>query len=160
MTLPADRFPALNLPPADVATRRDAGGPVVFDAVRRTWVALTPEEWVRQHVVALLTRHRGYPAGLLSVERGLPGAAGRRRTDIVAYARDGRPRLLVECKAPAVRLGARAAEQAAGYNLALRAPLLMVTNGMAHFCYRVDFDTRKVAPLRDLPYYDAPESSW
>lgn len=129
-------LPALNLPPAALATRTASGRGEVFDVIRRAWVRLTPEEWVRQHVLTLLVGHRGVPAALVAVEKGFVYNRMARRADVVVYGRDGRARLLVECKAPRVTLTTAAFEQVARYNTVVGAGVILVTNGLAHAVYR------------------------
>ena len=114
-------------------TRDDGGRRLVHDPVRRRWVALTPEEGVRQHLLADLVA-LGYPAGLLAVEKGLVYRGRGWRADVVAYGRDGRARLLAECKAPGVAVGQATFDQLARYNAVLDAGVLVVDNGAARYC--------------------------
>lgn len=109
----------------------------LFDEVRRCWVRLTPEEWVRQHVAMLLVRHHGVPSARLAVEKGFSYLGQPRRADLVVYDRQGRAQLVVECKAPGVPITQATFEQVARYNQVLGADVLMVTNGRQHFVYRV-----------------------
>ncbi|WP_350356603.1 type I restriction enzyme HsdR N-terminal domain-containing protein [Hymenobacter canadensis] len=127
---------------------------MIWDILRRKQVVLTPEEWVRQHVVHYLISHRGYPKGLLSLERGLHYNQRRKRTDLVALDATGQPLLLVECKAPSVPITAAVAQQAATYNQTVGAPLLLLTNGLQHFCWRVDFLARTNERLVEVPRYE------
>lgn len=106
---------------------------MVHDPVRRQWVALTPEEGVRQRLLLDLLR-LGYPAGLLAVERAVPFGGKVWRADVVAYARDQRPALLAECKAPSVSITQAAFDQLARYNAVLEAPILLVDNGSERYC--------------------------
>ncbi len=114
-------------------TRVEGGRTLVHDPVRRRWVALTPEEGVRQHLLADLLR-LGYPAGLLAVEKGLVYGGQAWRADVVAYGRDQRPALLAECKAPGVAIDQSTFDQLARYNAVLDAPTLVVDNGAARYC--------------------------
>lgn len=114
-------------------TRTDGGRTLVHDPVRRRWVALTPEEHVRQ-VLLLDLVALGYPVGLLAVEKGIVYRGLSWRADVVAYGRDGRARLLAECKAPGVAVGQAAFDQLARYNAVLDAPALVVDNGAARYC--------------------------
>ena len=114
-------------------TRTDGGRALVHDPVRRRWVALTPEEGVRQRLVLDLLA-LGYPAGLLAVERGLAYRGRTWRADVVAYGRDGRALLLAECKAPDVAVSQTTFDQLARYNAVLDAPALVVDNGAARYC--------------------------
>ncbi|MDT0631314.1 type I restriction enzyme HsdR N-terminal domain-containing protein [Rubrivirga sp. S365] len=114
-------------------TRDDGGRRLVHDPVRRRWVALTPEERVRQELLLDLVA-LGYPVGLLAVEKGLAYRGLSWRADVVAYGRDGRARLLAECKAPGVAIGQKTFDQLARYNAVLDAPALVVDNGAARYC--------------------------
>ena len=114
-------------------TRTDGGRTLVHDPVRRRWVALTPEEGVRQRLLLDLLG-LGYPAGLLAVERGVPYGGKTWRADVVAYGRDQRPALLAECKAPGVAITQATFDQLARYNAVLAAPVLVVDNGAARYC--------------------------
>ncbi|WP_400191392.1 type I restriction enzyme HsdR N-terminal domain-containing protein [Hymenobacter sp. B81] len=144
---------ALNLPP--FAHKLTQSGPnlLIWDVLRRRHVVCTPEEWVRQHVVHYLITHRGYPRGLLSLERGHTYNQRRKRTDLVALDAEGQPLLLVECKAPAVPISAAVAQQAATYNQTIGAPLLLLTNGLDHYCWRVDFAARSNVRLAEVPAF-------
>lgn len=125
----------------------------VFDPLRRRWVALTPEEWVRQHVANHLVHDLGCPASLISVEHPLALNGLAKRADLVVHGRAGRPLLLVECKAPGVRVEQRALEQAARYNLVLKVPYLLVTNGLVHYVCRIHQATGTVDFLGNIPSY-------
>ncbi|QIX62949.1 type I restriction enzyme HsdR N-terminal domain-containing protein [Hymenobacter lutimineralis] len=144
---------ALNLPPFDYKLTQSGENLLIWDVLRRRHVVLTPEEWVRQHVVHYLIGHRGYPKGLLSLERGHTYNQRRKRTDLVALDATGRPLLLVECKAPSVPITAAVAHQAATYNQTIGAPLLLLTNGLQHFCWQVDPISRTNTQLAEVPAY-------
>ena len=116
-----------------MTTRTEGGRTWVHDPVRRRWVALTPEEGVRQRLLADLLA-LGYPAGLLAVERGVPYGGRTWRADVVAYGRDQRPALLAECKAPGVPIAQATFDQLARYNAVLDAPVLVVDNGAVRYC--------------------------
>lgn len=111
----------------------ESGRTQVLDPVRRRWVALTPEEGVRQRLLADLLA-LGYPAGLLAVERGVPYGGKTWRADVVAYDRGQRPALLAECKAPGVAVTQATFDQLARYNAVLGAPVLVVDNGVVRYC--------------------------
>ncbi|WBO85521.1 type I restriction enzyme HsdR N-terminal domain-containing protein [Hymenobacter yonginensis] len=144
----------LDLPPFDYKLTQSGSTMLIWDMLRRKQVVLTPEEWVRQHVVHYLISHRGYPKGLLSLERGLRYNQRQKRTDLVALDATGQPLLLVECKAPSVPITAAVAQQAATYNQTVGAPLLLLTNGLQHFCWRVDFAARTNERLAEVPRYE------
>ena len=147
---------ALDLPPFEAKLTTSATNqPLIWDALRRKHVVLTPEEWVRQHVVHYLADHLGYPRGLLSLERGLRYNQRQKRTDLLALDPAGKPLLLVECKAPTVAITAEVAQQASVYNQTIGAPLLLITNGMVHYCWRVDFATRSNQRLAEIPPFAA-----
>ncbi|MBP8823946.1 MAG: type I restriction enzyme HsdR N-terminal domain-containing protein [Flavobacteriales bacterium] len=144
---------ALNLPDHGVKTKQGPDGDRIFDPVRRTWVALTPEEWVRQHVLNFLVHDRGCPLSLVAVERKLVLNRMPRRLDILVHDRRGRPLLLVECKAPGVKVDQRTFEQAARYNTVFKVPFLLVTNGLVHYICRVDHGNGLIEFLPALPHY-------
>lgn len=146
-------MPALALPDHGVKTKHDARGAKVFDPIRRRWLALLPEEWVRQHFINHLVHDLGYPPSLISVERSLILNKLSKRADIVVHNEQGRPILLVECKAPAVRIGQRTFEQAARYNSVFKVDWLMITNGISHYCCVVDHATAQTAFLDHLPNF-------
>lgn len=150
MELPVLTFPEIN-PQIQTSER---GHSILCD-IRRKYVRLTPEEWVRQHVISFLARHRGYPASLLAVERGYTYQGMPWRADLVAHDRSGEPCLLVECKAPEVGLRQDVFEQVGRYNLVVGAPLVVVSNGLEHFCFRVDRSSRMIEFLPDVPRFDA-----
>lgn len=143
--------PALALPDHGVKTRHGPDGAQAWDPIRRQWVALLPEEWVRQHFINFLVRDRDCPASLIAVERQLTLNGLAKRADIVVHAADGRPVALVECKAPSVRLGQAVFEQAARYNVVFKVAFLIVTNGLQHYCCRVDAASGAVHFLVDIP---------
>ena len=144
----------LDLPPFDHKIRQSAAHiSEIWDELRRKYVVLTPEEWVRQHIVHYLMAHLGYPRGLLSLERGHRYNQRQKRTDLVALGPDGRPLLLVECKRPTVAITPAVAQQAATYNQTMRAPYLLLTNGLVHYCWRVDFERGVNERLTEIPTY-------
>ncbi len=148
----------LDLPPFNAKIRQTSANiSEIWDELRRKYVVLTPEEWVRQHVVHYLMAHLGYPRGLLSLERGHRYNQRQKRTDLVALGPDGRPLLLVECKRPTVAITPAVAQQAATYNQTMRAPLLLLTNGLVHYCWRVDFELGVNERLAEIPPYAAAQ---
>ncbi|MBD5245042.1 MAG: type I restriction enzyme HsdR N-terminal domain-containing protein [Barnesiella sp.] len=133
-------FARLNIPPADVSVRPSAGGYEIFDPLRGRWVELTPEEWVRQHFSAWLIASKGFPRSLMANEVGITLNGLRRRCDTIAYDRTLRPAVVVEYKAPAVNLSQRVFDQIARYNMVLKARVLIVSNGLSHYCCRYTDD--------------------
>lgn len=128
----------LNLPPVELKFRRDNNKDYVFDRLRRQYVRLTPEEWVRQHVVYYLIEHKHYPAGLLANEVCITLGPVRRRCDTVLYDTFLQPQMILEYKAPSVKISQKTFDQIMRYNLALKVPWLIISNGLQHFCCRID----------------------
>ncbi len=144
----------LNLPPYAYRTHTQQGRTAIYDRLRRRYVALTPEEWVRQHFVHFLIDHKHFPAMLMANEVSLDLNGTTRRCDTVLCHRDGgRPRLIVEYKAPTVEITQAVFNQIVAYNSVLRADYLIVSNGLQHYCYRVDYATGTGGFLPDIPDY-------
>ncbi len=146
---------ALNLPSFQHQLRRRAGKVAIFDIIRRKYVALTPEEWVRQHFVHYLIHQLAYPKSLISVETGLRYNQLARRSDVLVYDRTGEPFMVVECKAATVPLSSQVFEQVAVYGQSLRARYLTVTNGLDHYCCRMDYTTGTYAFVETLPEFES-----
>jgi hypothetical protein len=145
---PAD-YPKLNLPACRLRVTKRGGSLCVWDAVRGRWLVLTLEEWVRRHVLSLLTERMGVPAGAISQEYPVDVNGTAQRADIVVSGADGRPVLVVECKAPEVDISQSTLSQAFRYNAVLGARYVMLTNGLDHYIYEVTAGT--YTPLRDFP---------
>ena len=128
----------LNLPTYPFRFRTTGQSKEIFDTLRRKYVALTPEEWVRQHFIMFLKEELKYPAGFISIEKGLVVKTRKKRADIVIHDAKGKPWMIVECKAPSVKLTENAFYQAAAYHLKLQVKYLVVTNGMTHFCCKFE----------------------
>ena len=143
----------LTLPEYDLRHRVSEGKPFVLDVFRKKYVALTPEEEVRQRFAHFLVNERAYPASLIQTEYSLTLNHMQRRCDILVHKPAGSPSVLVECKAPDVRITQEAFDQAARYNMAFRLNYLMVTNGLKHYCCRIEFDTMKVSFMDNIPAY-------
>ncbi len=144
----------LQLPPFNVKTRDEGGRTAVYDFLRRRYVCLTPEEWVRQHFTHYLVDHKGYPAALMANEVTVDVGGVARRCDTVLYNRVNlAPRMIVEYKAPHVAITQHVFQQIYAYNSALRADYLVVSNGLVHYCCRVDYARMKVDFLQDIPAY-------
>ncbi len=144
----------LNLPPYAIKVREKDGRRQIFDFLRRKYVALTPEEWVRQHFVHFLVEHKGYPKGLLQNEMELRVGEKRLRCDTVVFGRDGRPLMIVEYKSPEVELTQCVMDQITSYNLLLQVEWLVVSNGLAHFCCRVDYEKKEYSFVGNIPDYE------
>ena len=143
----------LKLPQFDCKIINKEGKNIIFDCIRKKYILLTPEEWVRQHFVHYLIDHLQYPKTLISVEGGLQYNRMHKRSDIVVYTRNTLPFMLIECKAPEVRISQRVFEQAAVYNQTLKATYLVVTNGMEHFCCHINHEKASSRFVNELPVY-------
>lgn len=144
---------ALNLPAFPYKIIRKEGKSRIFDILRRKYVTLTPEEWVRQHFVHFLTEHKGYPMGLLANEVRIVLNGTDKRCDTVLYGRDLRPRMIVEYKAPDVEISQTVFDQITRYNMVLKADYLVVTNGIRHYCCRIDYLSGSYSFLHGIPSY-------
>ncbi|PGH39623.1 MAG: restriction endonuclease subunit R, partial [Candidatus Nephrothrix sp. EaCA] len=140
----------LTIPPANLNLKNEEGKTVVLDIIRKKYVALTPEEWVRQHFIHYLIEVMKYPKSLFKIEGGLHYNKLQKRTDIVIRDRNVKAWMLVECKAPTVKISKAAFNQAALYNLTVGAKYVVVTNGRLHFC----FESEKKIQLKSLPVFD------
>ncbi|MET1259510.1 type I restriction enzyme HsdR N-terminal domain-containing protein [Flagellimonas sp. DF-77] len=143
----------LNFPSYRFRIKNTEKGPLIFDVIRKKFVALQPEEWVRQHAVRYLSETKGYPLSLINVEKQLLVNGLRKRYDIIVYRSDGTIFLLVECKAPKVSITQEVFDQIAIYNLELEAELLMVTNGLQHVQCKMDRVREKYDFLEEVPEF-------
>ena len=125
----------------------------IFDAIRKKFIILTPEEWVRQHVVQFLLEEKKYPHSLINVEKVLKVNGLRKRYDVVVYSPDGSIFILIECKAPEIKIAQATFDQIARYNMTMKASYLMVTNGLNHYFCQMDFENEKYRFLEELPDY-------
>lgn len=137
----------------NIKVRLVEGRREVFDIVRSRYVALTPEEWVRQHTLHHLHYELGYPLELIQVEGAITLNGMTRRCDIVVYDSQVRPLIIVECKRETVPLTQQVLDQACRYNMVLHVPYLCLTNGPTQICCQVDFDSQRLLPIRALPSY-------
>ena len=143
-----------NLPPKKLKLRQLTDKVEVFDVLRKKWLVMTPEEEVRQRFVHYLMDEKNYPAGLLAVEYSLKVNSLKRRADVVVFNHFGHALLLVECKAPSVKIDQKVFDQIARYNLSMKVDFLIVTNGLEHFCCQLDFQNHKYHFLQDIPSYE------
>lgn len=125
----------------------------VFDPIRRKYVALTPEEWVRQHFVNFLIKEKGYPASLLSNEVSLSLNGTSKRCDTVLYSRTATPQMIIEYKAPHIEITQKVFSQISRYNMALHVDYLVVSNGRSHYCCKMDYTHHTYIFLTDIPAY-------
>lgn len=145
------KYPSLNLPPADLRLRNTGPRPEVWDALRRKWLVLTPEEWVRQHFIRFLTGTHGIDPYRIVQEQQLHIDGFALRADIVVYSRQAQPQLVVECKAASVAITQEVFDQVAHYNIRLGVPYLVVTNGLQHYCCEIDRAARNFRFINEIP---------
>ena len=127
---------------------------MVFDQIRKKYVVLTPEEWVRQHFINYLVTDLKFPRSLINVEQGLRYNTLLKRSDIIVFGREGTPRVLVECKAASHPLNQKVMEQAVMYNKTIGADYIIVTNGIESACMQIDLTNSRVEFLANIPSYD------
>lgn len=144
---------SLNLPAFDAKIIVKNGKNVIFDSIRRRYVALTPEEWVRQHFVNFLIAHKGYPRELMANEVPITLNGTRKRCDTVLYKRDLSARMIIEYKAPDVEITQAVFNQIMRYNMVLRVEYLVISNGIQHFCCQMDYVNNRYNFLQDIPDY-------
>nr|WP_315164217.1 type I restriction enzyme HsdR N-terminal domain-containing protein [uncultured Flavobacterium sp.] len=125
----------------------------IFDEIRKKFIILTPEEWVRQHVVQFLLEEKKYPKSLINVEKVLKVNGLRKRYDVVVFNPDGSIYILIECKAPQIKIAQSTFDQIARYNMTMQSQFLMVTNGLNHYFCQMDFENEKYQFLPELPNY-------
>jgi hypothetical protein len=143
----------LNFPGYDFRLRENDGRMEIFDIFRKRYVALTPEEWVRQHLARFLAEERNVPAGLISIEARVKVLKMARRYDLVVFSKAGNPVLLAECKAPVIRIDQKVLDQVIRYNLSVHAPFILVTNGLNHACFGRDKNSGAYSQVADVPEY-------
>jgi type I site-specific restriction endonuclease len=143
----------LNLPEYAFRIRELDSKRQIFDESRKRFVALTPEEWVRQNFLQYLITEKQYPRSLISVEGGLKLYKRKKRTDIVVYDNQGKALLIVECKAPEVRIDQNVFDQIVRYNMALQVNYLILTNGLNHYSCAIDYVNQNYRFLKEIPAY-------
>jgi hypothetical protein len=145
----------LNLPSYEIKIEEKCGRPQILDILRRRYVALTPEEWVRQHFVHFLIEQKGYPKGLLCNEKELHIGEKKLRCDTLLYNKQLQPQMIIEYKAPDIAITQRVFDQITVYNMLLHVDYLIVSNGMQHYCCRMDYEKGQYVFLKDIPPYTA-----
>ena len=144
----------LNLPPYPIKIQEKGEKRQIFDFLRRKWVALTPEEWVRQHFTHFLVEHKNYPQALLANEVELRIGEKRLRCDTLLYNKELRPRMIIEYKAPTIQIQQKTFDQISVYNLLLKVDYLIVSNGLRHYCCKMDYERQSYQFLEDIPDYE------
>lgn len=144
----------LNLPDYDFKLKSSENKRLIFDKLRKKYFVLTPEEWVRQHFVHFLIEEKKYPVTLIAIEKQLIINNLKKRSDILVFNTNGTPEIIVECKAPQVKITQDTFDQIARYNLKLQAKYLIVTNGLEHFYCKMDFKKETYIFLPEIPSYN------
>ena len=143
----------LNLPTYNFKLKSSENKTLIFDKLRKKYMVLTPEEWVRQHYVYFLIEEKKYPISLIALEKQLTINNRKKRTDILVFNKEGNHEIIVECKAPSIKITQDTFDQIARYNLKLKANYLIVTNGLEHFYCKMDFENETYIFLKDIPDY-------
>jgi len=143
----------LNLPTGDFRIKNRENKPYIFDIIRKKFVVLQPEEWVRQHIVHFLIFHKNYPRSYINVEKKIEINNTTKRYDIVVYNKNGGIEILVECKAPSVAITQEVFDQIARYNLTLDATYLMVSNGLKHYFCQINYREENYVFIQDIPEF-------
>ncbi len=143
----------LNLPTYSFKIKSKENKLYIFDILRKKNVVLTPEEWVRQNYVQYLIHDKKYPKTLIAIEKQLKINHLIKRTDILIFDKNGNPHIIVECKAPSIKITQDAFDQIARYNLKLQAKYLIVTNGLEHFYCKMNYQQMKYDFLKEIPNY-------
>ncbi len=143
----------LSLPAYDFRYTEKEGKRYIFDKIRKKHVLLTPEEWVRQNFISYLIREKGYPQSLVRVEMFFKLNRLSKRADIALFNKSGKPKVLVECKSPKVRISQTVFEQVARYNLSFEVDYLIVTNGLQHYCCKMDYERKSYTFVNEMPSF-------
>lgn len=144
----------LNLPYYPFKLKSDGNRYLIMDELRKKYVVLTPEEWVRQHIVQYLINFKNYPKALISLEKGLKVNELLKRSDVLVYDNNTEPLLLIECKAPEVKISQDVFDQAARYNSVYKVKYILITNGLEHFCAEIEHSNSSYKFLNDIPSFN------
>ncbi len=145
----------LNLPAYSFRIDKREKGDYIFDIIRNKYVSLTPEEWVRQNFISYLINDKSYPKGRIGNEISLLQNGIKRRADSVIYDKYGVPFMIIEYKAPEIKITQQVFEQIVRYNMVLKVKYLIVSNGINHYCCTIDYDMNKVTFIKDIPDYNS-----
>ncbi len=142
----------LNFPPIKASIQLRDDKYYILDVIRKKYLLITPEEWVRQHIIHFLIDNKNYSKSLISTEKGLNYNKLTKRSDILTYTNEGLPFLLVECKAPSIKINDKVFEQVSVYNQTIKAPYIAVSNGLSTYVCAINFDKNSYSFLDDFPY--------
>ncbi|NOY95972.1 MAG: type I restriction enzyme HsdR N-terminal domain-containing protein [Chlorobi bacterium] len=141
----------LNLPVYNARMKEEEGKSFIFDIIRKKYVVLTPEEWVRQNFIHYLIHEKKYSGSLMAVEKRVVVNGQPQRFDLLIYSRNGQPHLIAEFKAPSQKISQNAFDQAVRYNMALKVNFIIISNGLQHFICRIDYSKNSYTFLKDIP---------
>ncbi len=154
MDITQNEFVKLNLPPQQLRLKLAGSKYQVFDQLRHRYVILTPEEWVRQNFVSFLATSRNYPLALMANEISLIQNGIKRRCDSIVADKNGNTIAIIEYKAPSINITQKVFDQIVRYNMVMKAKFLIVSNGLMHFCCKIDYTDNSYSFLHDIPYYN------
>lgn len=144
----------LNLPSYPIKIKEEGDKKLIFDFIRKKYLVLTPEEWVRQNFVHYLIQEKKYPSSLIAIEKGLKLNELQKRADAVVYDTNGNAVVLIEFKAPKVKITESTFEQISRYNMVFKVPYLVVSNGLNHYCCKIDFEENSFEFIKEVPAYN------
>lgn len=144
----------LNFPKYNFDIKKEGEKTYIFDILRKKYLVLGPEEMVRQHLIHFLIEERAYPKSKIKVEQSIKVLDLQRRIDLVIYSKDFEPILLAECKAPEIPIDQKVLDQIGRYNIAMKVPFLLLTNGLLHLNFRIDYKNNTFEPLKEIPFYN------
>ncbi len=148
----------LSLPSYNFKLRQNNNNYEIFDSIRKKYISLSPEEWVRQNFIRFLVEEKKYPEMLIAVEKGITLNRMIRRPDIVIYDKTMKAKLIVECKAPSIKITQKTVDQVVRYNMALKVDYLVVTNGLVHYCIQINYKENKYNFINEIPDFgELPE---
>ncbi len=143
----------LNLPEYQFNIKKKENSFIILDTLRKRWVALTPEEWVRQNFVRFLIEDKQFPSALMNNEISLTQNGIKRRCDTLVTDNHGSPLVIVEYKSPSIEITQKTFDQIVRYNMVLKAQYLIISNGMKHYCCKINYETKSYSFLEDIPCY-------
>lgn len=144
----------LNLPVYQFKTKQEGERTYIFDTIRKKYLVLTPEEWVRQNFIQYLINEKQFPKSLIAIEAGLKYNQLKKRLDVLVYNKEGAPHLIIECKAPEVKITQDVFDQVARYNFIFKAKYLVVTNGLQHFCCEMNYADNSFQYIEQIPVFE------
>jgi hypothetical protein len=144
----------LNLPVYQFKTKQEGERTYIFDTIRKKYLVLTPEEWVRQNFIQYLINEKQFPKSLIVIETGLKYNQLQKRLDVLVYDKQGAPHLIIECKAPEVKITQDVFDQVARYNFIFKAKYLVVTNGLQHFCCEMNYTDNSFQYIEQIPVFE------